>query len=136
MAGELFLDSNVVLRYVLRDHPDHTPRAAALFAKLGQNEIGAQATASVIFEMVFTLDRQRKIPKPRIRSTVLDLLALPGLTVSERPRLEQALDLFVSLNIPYIDAYHAAAMNDLGCTQILSFDRHFDRVPGIERVEP
>ena len=48
----------------------------------------------------------------------------------------RALDLFVDLNIPYLDAYHAVAMDDLGCTQILSFDRDFDRIPGIERVEP
>ncbi len=136
MAGEPFLDSNVVLRYILRDHPDHTPRASALFVQLGRGEITAQATASVVFETVFTLDRQRKIPKPRIRSFVLDLLALPGLTVFERPRLERALDLFVERNIPYIDAYHAVAMDDLGCTQIISFDRHYDRIPGIERVEP
>ncbi len=37
---------------------------------------------------------------------------------------------------PYIDVYHAVAMNNLGCTQILSFDRHSDRIPGVERVEP
>ena len=61
---------------------------------------------------------------------------MPGLIVDEQPKLIRALDLFVDLNIPYIDAYHAVAMNDLGCTQILSFDRHFDRIPDIERVEP
>ena len=29
-----------------------------------------------------------------------------------------------------------ATMERDGITQLLSFDRHFDRIPGIERIEP
>jgi len=136
VAGEPFVDTNVVLRHLLQDHEDHSPRASALFAAVGRGEISIQFTPSVVFETVFVLDRRNRTPKSWIRVAVLEILALPNLLVSERPRLERALDLFVERNIPYIDVYHAVAMNELGCTQILSFDRHFDRIPGIERVEP
>jgi predicted nucleic acid-binding protein len=136
VADDPFLDSNVVLRYILRDHPDHSPRVRDLFVRIGRSEITAQAMASVVSEKVITLDRQQKVAKALIGATILDLFALPALTVDEQSRLPRALDLFIPLNLPYIDAYHAVAMNDLGCTQILSFDRHLDRVPGVERVEP
>jgi predicted nucleic acid-binding protein len=35
-----------------------------------------------------------------------------------------------------IDAYFAALMEQLKLTEIVSFDRDFDRVPGLTRVEP
>lgn len=136
MAGEPFVDTNVVLRHLLQDDHDHSPRATALFEAVGRGELSVRIAPSVVFETVFVLDRRNKAPKAWIRAAVLEILALPELLISERARLERALDLFVERNIPYIDAYHAAAMVDLGCTQILSFDRHFDRIPGIERVEP
>jgi predicted nucleic acid-binding protein len=34
------------------------------------------------------------------------------------------------------DAYHAAVMESLGITEVISFDRHFGRIPGITRAEP
>lgn len=33
------------------------------------------------------------------------------------------------------DAIHAAVMERLGLTRLVSFDRGFDRIPGIERIE-
>jgi predicted nucleic acid-binding protein len=139
VADEPCLDSNVVLHYILPDHPDHpehSPHAQDLFVRISRSEITARATAGVVSEKVITLDRQQKVAKALIGATILDLFALPDLIVNEQSRLTRALDHFVPLNLPYIDAYHAVAMNDLGCAQILSFDRHFDRVPGVERAEP
>ena len=36
----------------------------------------------------------------------------------------------------YIDAYHVALMERRGTTEVLSYDKHFDRVEGIQRREP
>ena len=38
--------------------------------------------------------------------------------------------------ISYADAYLAVAMRQAGSNQIYSFDRDFDRVSAISRVEP
>jgi len=39
-------------------------------------------------------------------------------------------------DVSIVDAYHAALMADIGLTEIYSFDPHFDRAPGITRLEP
>lgn len=39
-------------------------------------------------------------------------------------------------NIEPRDAIHAAVMLNHGLTQIYSYDRHFDSIPGIRRLEP
>jgi predicted nucleic acid-binding protein len=136
VSGLPLLDTNVVLRHLLQDHADHSPRATAMLTRIGVGDLSVHVTASVFFEAVFTLERQQRVPKSQIRAALVLILAIPGLLVHERSRLERALDLFVERNIPFVDAYLVATMEDLGSTQIISFDRHFDRIPGIERVEP
>ena len=36
----------------------------------------------------------------------------------------------------YIDAYHVALMERRRTTEVLSYDKHFDRLEGIKRREP
>ena len=46
------------------------------------------------------------------------------------------LDLFVSLRIDYIDAYHAALVELRASPESYSYDTHFDRVASVRRIEP
>ena len=51
-------------------------------------------------------------------------------------RLRKVFDLYVDLNLSFIDAYHAVLMRHLRLDCIVSFDKGFDRVPGVTRMEP
>jgi predicted nucleic acid-binding protein len=44
--------------------------------------------------------------------------------------------LYASLPLDYVDAYHAALVEQRGARTVLSYDRHFDQVPGLERRKP
>jgi predicted nucleic acid-binding protein len=48
----------------------------------------------------------------------------------------KVFNLHVTSNFSFADAYHAVLMGRLNIPEIVSFDRGFDRVPGITRVEP
>jgi predicted nucleic acid-binding protein len=50
--------------------------------------------------------------------------------------LRRVFDLYVDLNIAFADAYHVVLMKQKGIDVVVSFDREFDRVAGISRVEP
>lgn len=39
-------------------------------------------------------------------------------------------------NIDYIDAYNAVFMKNNSCAQIFSYDKDFDRIENIKRMEP
>ena len=136
MAPPPFLDTNVFLRHLRGDHPEHSPRATALFARIEQGELEAQVSEMVIFETVFTLERSYRVPKAQIRESLLALLSLPGLIVSGKRRFQQILDLYVDYNLPFGDAYILAQMRQLKAGQIFSFDTELDKVPGISRIEP
>jgi predicted nucleic acid-binding protein len=137
MAGLPLLDTNPILRHVLDDHPDHSPRAHALFARIEQGEERVQTTDTVIFEAAFTLERFYKVPRNQIRETLLDLLQLPGIVLTGKRAYRLVLDLWVAQpRLSFADCYHAALVERLQLPAIITFDQDFDRVAGITRREP
>lgn len=135
MAGQ-FLDTNVILRHLLGDHPDHSPQATAYFRRIEGGEIKVHTSDTVVFETVFTLERHYRQPKAKIREALLPLIELPGIVLPGKTRFARVFELYVDQNLPFADAYHAAVMEHLKLEEIVSFDREFDRIPGIRRVEP
>lgn len=131
-----FIDTNVVLRAVLQDHPEQSPRAGRVLEQIARGEIEAFATPSVVFEAAFVLERTYRVERPDIRAVLHGFLDVRGIDVPERAVLRRALDLYVDRKVSFIDAYHVATMESRGLTTVISFDRHYDRIPGIERVEP
>lgn len=131
-----FLDTNVILRHLLGNHPEHSPRSTAYLERIERGELRVHASETVIFEAVFTLQRQYGQPKARIREALLPLIELPGILLPGKRRFRKIFDLYVDLNISFADAYHAVLMEHLNLNKIVSFDKEFDRVTGIKRVEP
>jgi predicted nucleic acid-binding protein len=131
-----FIDSNILLCHLHGNHPEHSPRATALLARVERGELEAQLSDMVIFETVFTLERSYKVPKAQIRDAILALLALPGLLLPGKRRYVRIFELYVEHNLPFGDAYIAAEMERHGATEIYSFDKEFNRLPGITRLEP
>lgn len=131
-----FLDTNILLRHLRGDHPDHSPKATALLGRIERGELEAQLSDMVIFETVFTLERSYKASKIQIRDAMLALLALPGLILQGKRRYGRIFDLYVDHNLPFGDAFIVAEMERLGANELYSFDREFDRISGITRSEP
>ncbi len=131
-----FLDTNIFLRHLRDDHAEHSPRATACFGKIEEGELRVRTADTVVFEVVFTLQRYYKVPKAKIREVVLPLIELPGILLPGKNRLRKAFDLYVDLNISFADAYHAVLMGSLKLDEIITFDTEFDRVKGILRREP
>jgi len=131
-----FLDTNILLRHLLQDHPEQSPRATAYLARIELGEIKVRTADTVVFETVFTLQRQYGHPKAAVRDNLLPLLELPGIVLPGKRGLRKVFDLYVERNLSFIDAHHVVLMQQLGLDHIVSFDKQFDRVPGVTRVEP
>lgn len=131
-----FIDANVLLRHVTADHPVHSPRATEFLREVESGDTRVYLSDFVVSEIVYTLSTVYKHSKRDIRDTVIQLLQLRGVSVDDRTRLQRALNLFADVNLPFVDAYLASRMLGEGADAIVSFDRDFDRIPGITRIEP
>ena len=129
-----FLDTNILLRHLLEDHPEHSAKATAFLSRGEQGEQKVRIADTVVFETVFTLQRHYRVSKEKIRETVLPLILLPGVILPGTRRFRKVFDLYVEQNLPFADAYHAVLMEQLKITEIATFDEHFDHIPGIQRL--
>jgi len=130
------LDTNVILRHLLADNPEQSAKATAYLARVEQGEIQARTADTVIFETVFTLERHYHQPKDKIRQALLPLIELAGIILPGKRYYRQVFDLYVTLNLPFADAYHAVLAKRFKSSVVVSFDKHFDRIPGITRRDP
>lgn len=126
------IDANIVLRFLLGDSPTKT---AAIKKLLGNKEEKLILTDVTIAEIIWTLSAHYQKPKGYICEKVFYLLELPGVTFS-RPLILNAILLYQNHNIDYIDAYIAAYAQENKISEIVSYDRHLDKIKEIQRIEP
>lgn len=131
-----FLDTNVILRHLLADNAEQSQRATKYLAGVERGETAVVITDTVVFEIVFTLEKVYHIEKSDIRNMLLPLLELPGVNLPGKKIYREVFDLYAELNIPFADAYHGVTARHLKSRRIVSFDRHFDRITKLTRVEP
>lgn len=131
-----FLDTNVLLRHLTRDHLEHSPRATAYLKRVESGEIQVRIADTVVFETVFTLERFYQQSRDRIRDALLPLLELPGVILPGKRHYPEVFAVYIEQNLSFADAYHVVLAKSLKLDQFASFDRGIDRVPGIRRVEP
>lgn len=125
-----------MLRHLLGDHPDHSPRATALIERIEEGQLQVRIADTVVFETVFVLEHSLKQSKAHVRDALIGLLDIPGIVLPGKRRMRRVLSLYVEKNIPFVDAYHCELMVGLGLNEMISFDHHYDRIPGLRRVEP
>ena len=124
-----FLDSNIILRYLLDD-----PEAASVEVLLRSRQ--KLVLLDIVFaEVVWTLISFYKWDKDRVISLTLGLLNLQSISAN-RKLLLSSLELYKKSNIKYTDAYIAASIIEKKERSIYSFDRDFDKVKRIKRLEP
>ncbi len=138
MAGDgvRFLDTNILLRYLLRDDEEKARRALGLLSRVEQGREKVAVSPMAIFEVVFTLQRRYQVPRQQIRDSVKDILSLRGMELPNKSTYARALDLYAATKVSFPDAFHAAYMDSRKIEEIYSWDRDLDRLEGIRRVEP
>ncbi|MDD2722991.1 MAG: PIN domain-containing protein [Methylovulum sp.] len=65
MKNITVLDTNVILRYLLNDHPQHFLRAQAFMADVISGKITVYIPDSVLAECVYVLLKVYKVPKAK-----------------------------------------------------------------------
>ena len=131
-----FIDTNILLRYFTRDDEQKSLRALNLLMKVERGEEKVITSPLVIFETIFTLQKLYKVPRDIIKEQVLSIISLRSLHLQDKSLYPRAFDLYVSKNISFADAYNAVYMQSEEISQIYTWDKDFDKIEGITRIEP
>jgi len=111
-------------------------QALNLLMRVERGEEKVVTSSLVIFETIFTLQSFYRVPRQQIKEQILPIISLRGLHLPDKSVFYKALDLYVTKNISFADAYNAAYMISEEVFNIYSWDRGFDKIDGIIRLEP
>lgn len=135
-----FLDTNVILRYLTRDDEAKAAACYELFQRVQRGEEKLFTCEAIITEVVYVLSSHRapyRLNQEEIRARLQPILTLRGLKLPQKRVFLHALDLYVSYPfLDFEDALAAAHLENQGLTEIISYDSDFDRIPGLQRIEP
>jgi predicted nucleic-acid-binding protein len=132
-----FVNTNILLRYLLDDIPKQADAAEAIIEEAAAGKLTLQTNVMVIAELVWTCESYYRLPREEIRDKVLMILNTPGLEVEDKDFIAEAILLYVDRNVDFIDAYNGCWMRAQGITQVYTFDEsHYKRLEGIEVLVP
>jgi predicted nucleic acid-binding protein len=132
--ASLFCDTNVLVRLLTSDPPPH---AAAAERVLQDPSARVILTDVAIAELTYVMTGVGGHDRREVADAIGDLMELPSVLVADEFVLRDALDLWASYpRLHFVDAYLAALDRRSEGTAVLSFDRDFDGIEGVERVDP
>ena len=136
--GLRFVDTNVILRLLTKDHPRQSAAAQEVFRQVANGNLLVTTSETVIAEVVYVLSSRGlyDLSRSDIKRKISNILRLQCMIVPNKQLYEHALEVYASTGVDFEDALSVAHMEAQGITTILSFDRDFDRFLSIEREEP
>ncbi|MGC8735013.1 MAG: PIN domain-containing protein [bacterium] len=103
MDKKIIIDTNVVLRYLLKDHQEFYAKSEELFKSAISGKAKLYILQSVVAEVVYVLLKLYKVDKDTIVDTLLKLLSLKGVEVQDYEQTMSALEIFRSRNLDFVD---------------------------------
>jgi len=131
-----FIDTNIFIRFLTDDVPEKADACEKIFKKAVEKKETLFTTHMVIAEIVWVMESFYKLPKNEIQDKVEKILNTPNLICLHKNLILSALILYSEKNIDYIDAYNALTLKEKGIEKLYSYDKHYDRIDWLTRLEP
>ena len=131
----ILLDANVLMYAAGAPHP-HKADSVALLERIARGEVDAAVDAEVLQEILHRYSAL-KLWKTGRRLYDHVRVVLPRVVPVTGEVIDHARTLLD--DVPQLmarDALHAAVAITTGATAFCSYDRDFDRIAGVRRVEP
>ena len=119
------IDTNVIIRFLVGDHPEHLSIATEIFKNIEQGTYEVEILESVMMEVLFVLTKFYKLPKKEVIEDLKKIIALRGV-VGDKVLLIETLNIVESKNIDFVDALICAKSHLQGYGK-LSFDKDVNR---------
>ena len=133
---KVFIDTNIVLRYLTMDDPVQYPHCRNLFKKAQNGEMLLVTSTLVIAELIWTLASYYRVPKDQIIEKVSIIVGSDAIRIPDKDLIAEALLLYGRKNVDYVDAYNSVLMRQLGLKEIYSYDKDLDKLETVQRLEP
>jgi len=133
VSGRRFIDTNLIVRYLVQDHDKHAKVAGKLFDACDRGDIVIVILPVVLAECVFVLESFYGHPRADIASALKRLISSRGIEISQRATRLDALERYGRMKVHFVDCLIAATAVAEN-TPVSTFDHDFRKFDDV-RVE-
>jgi predicted nucleic-acid-binding protein len=128
------LDTNVLVRFLVRDDEEQFDRARKLIRREAQTGEPVRISLLVLLETEWVLRSRYKLTKGDILDAFSELLSAVDMSFEDEPSIEEAI--FVCMDSPaqFADCLIGARHRALGCSATATFDNGAVKLPGFIAV--
>lgn len=122
-----FLDTNVILRFLLKDNERYYNQAKSYFEKAKKGKIELNLIPEVLFEIDYVLRGVYSLSKNEAVGILLKLIKSPYLKISSRGLLITTVEKYQLTNVDLFDIYlyYYSFSKE---ASVLSFDKDFSKI--------
>ena len=125
----IVIDTNIILRYLLGE------KESTKIEKILNGKDHLVVPDIVVAEVVWTLQRYYKWEKTKIVELFISIFSNANIEFNQT-QIFSTFETYLKFNVKYADAYIYQQMNQKKLKYIYSYDREFDRLKEIQRIEP
>ncbi|OGG15106.1 hypothetical protein A2773_04410 [Candidatus Gottesmanbacteria bacterium RIFCSPHIGHO2_01_FULL_39_10] len=127
MTKTIIVDANVIIRFLLNDHPRLSPIATSLFYKAQKKLINVYLDEVILAEVIWTLSSFYKIKKADLIENIEKFLSQDWVVSKKKDLMLKSLYIYKSSNLDYIDCWVYVVSQDFKF-KLETFDRNLKRL--------
>jgi predicted nucleic-acid-binding protein len=128
------LDTNVIVRFLMKDDAEQAALANSVFAELTTAAPGF-VCREVLVELVWVLQKIYRLPRTDIADAIEGLLGAREMVVESADHVAVAVDRLRKGGPGFADQMIALAGQGAGCGKTVTFDRKASGLPGMTLLE-
>ena len=129
------LDTNVLLRFIVREDEEQAEAAETLLKRLTLEEPGF-ICREVLVELVRVLERYYRFERDQIATVLNELVVVAAVEIECASDVAEAAGGYRRGGADFADRMIAAAARRAGAVPLYTFDRKAARLPGVTLLEP
>ena len=131
--SKLFLDSNIWLRFFVRDNPQYES-VEKLISAIESGGYLPYTSAIVLLEVSYVLKTAYRQPKDKIIQYIQSIWDLRNITIVEKTNSKEALKILKRTGIKYSDCLIASQLT--AGMLLVTFDKEFSKIKGLTIKTP
>ena len=116
------VDTNIILRYMLEDHEEHSPAARKI---IDENDV--EVPIEVLCEVVFVLHKVYSIERKKISAELLDFFANTGCNMHHKDAVLYGIKIFANNKLDFVDCI-LAGYKQIYDYKIYTFDKKLNKI--------
>ncbi len=124
---ELVLDTNILLRFLLKDIPSQYDLAVKKIKQARKEKIKLIVPQIVIFEITYALIKGYGFEKDKVVKALKGLIFSKDLVVDDREIFTEALKMFKEKNLSLVDCFLYTYAKRIG-TEVFTFDKALQKI--------